>query len=149
MMHALAFKQCAFVIECLEEIKKYNDEWKQRRNYCLFKATDIMRWLKAGTVPVRGNPNNEGEQEKFDVEEGSEEKQPIRQSTKGGTTGIAPRPDLGLPPSDEDDDEKKESESDEDSDEKPKHSSKRPAEPSKPSNNRGVREIIIKFMKIS
>jgi len=33
MLHALAFKQCAFVIECLEEIKKYNDEWTERRKY--------------------------------------------------------------------------------------------------------------------
>ena len=130
MLHAFAFKQCAFVIECLEEIKKYDDEWKQRRDYCLFKATDIMRWLKAGTVPVRGNPNNSSDQEKFDVEEGNEERPVIRQSTKGGSGGkseLTPQPNLGLPSSDEDE---KQSES-EDSDEKPKASTKKPAEPSK------------------
>ena len=130
MLHALAFKQCAFVIECLEDIKKYDDEWKQRRDYCLFKATDIMRWLKAGTVPVRGNPNNSADQEKFDVEEGNEERPVIRQSTKGGSGGkseLTTQPNLGLPSSDEDE---KKSES-EDSDEKPKASTKRPAEPSK------------------
>lgn len=129
MMHALAFKQCAFVIECLEEIKKYTEEWKQRRNYCLFKATDIMKWLKAGTVPVRGNPNNEADQEKFDVDEGNDDRPVIRQSTKGGSGGkseITPQPNLGLPSSDDEEEQKYvEKDESEDSDEKPKKSSKR------------------------
>ena len=55
--HALGFKQVAFLIESLEAIENpLEDKWVERRKYCLFKAGDIVKNLKAGVQPKRGNP---------------------------------------------------------------------------------------------
>lgn len=36
----------------------YTDEWEERRKYCVFKAGTILKALKAGEQPPRGNPND-------------------------------------------------------------------------------------------
>ena len=36
----------------------YDDEWEQKRKYCVFKAGNILKCIKAGTEPARGNPND-------------------------------------------------------------------------------------------
>ena len=66
MMHALVFKQVSFLIESLDVIKEdgIGAEWTERRKYCLWKAGDIIKNLKAGVQPRRGNPNvDSGERE--------------------------------------------------------------------------------------
>lgn len=75
-----------------------------------------MKSLKAGIVPKRGNPNNPEDQEGFDTNEGEDEKQPVRKSTKGGSgyPTLGPAPNLGLPS--DDDEEEKKSEKRDDSD---------------------------------
>lgn len=72
-----------------------------------------MKSLKAGIVPKRGNPNNPEDQEGFDTNEGEDEKQPVRKSTKGGSgyPTLGPAPNLGLP-SDDDEEESKSDKSD-------------------------------------
>jgi hypothetical protein len=36
----------------------YDDSWEQRRKYCVFKAGQINKAVKAGQQPPRGNPND-------------------------------------------------------------------------------------------
>ena len=36
----------------------YTDDWEQKRKYCVFKAGNILKCIKAGTEPARGNPND-------------------------------------------------------------------------------------------
>ena len=33
-----------------------DEKWEERRKYCLFKAGDIVKNLRAGVQPSRGNP---------------------------------------------------------------------------------------------
>jgi len=133
MLHALAFKQWAFVIECLEEIKLYDEEWQERRKYCLFKAGDIMKWLKSGTTPKRGNPNAEDE-DGYSLNEGDGiSSQPARKSTKGGGSAypsLGPQPDLGIPDA-VSNEESKSAGSSSDNDESGSDSSDEPSPPPK------------------
>jgi|TARA_B110000285_G_scaffold192718_1_gene221275 hypothetical protein len=36
----------------------YDDEWDKKRKYCVFKAGNILKCMKNGTEPPRGNPND-------------------------------------------------------------------------------------------
>ena len=36
----------------------YDEGWEEKRKYCVFKAGSIMKALKAGEQPPRGNPND-------------------------------------------------------------------------------------------
>jgi len=36
----------------------YDDGWEEKRKYCVFKAGTILKSLKAGQQPPRGNPND-------------------------------------------------------------------------------------------
>lgn len=40
------------------------DEWQQRRKYCAYKAGSILKALKNGEKPERGNPFAPPEEEK-------------------------------------------------------------------------------------
>jgi hypothetical protein len=36
----------------------YDDVWEERRKYCVFKAGTILKAIKSGQQPPRGNPND-------------------------------------------------------------------------------------------
>lgn len=36
----------------------YDDEWEKRRKYCVYKAGTILKAIKNGEEPFRGNPND-------------------------------------------------------------------------------------------
>lgn len=36
----------------------FDDGWEEKRKYCVFKAGTILKALKAGQQPPRGNPND-------------------------------------------------------------------------------------------
>ena len=40
------------------------EDWKEKRKYCVYKAGTIMKHLKEGTDPPRGNPFAPEEEEK-------------------------------------------------------------------------------------
>lgn len=45
-----------------------SEEWEQRRKYCVYKAGTIMKCLKSGEVPPRGNPFEPEETKNPEVE---------------------------------------------------------------------------------
>ena len=44
------------VLTLVTEGSVLSEEWEDRRKYCIYKAGTIMKCLKAGTEPERGNP---------------------------------------------------------------------------------------------
>ena len=54
--HAVAFKRAGDFIQILSLFGALTPEWEERRKYTVYKAGTIMKALKAGEVPVRGNP---------------------------------------------------------------------------------------------
>jgi hypothetical protein len=36
----------------------YDDAWEEKRKYCVFKAGTILKAIKNGQEPARGNPND-------------------------------------------------------------------------------------------
>ena len=66
--NAQDFNTASHFIMLLSSFGNAYDEgnWEEKRSYCVFKAGSIMKALKAGTQPARGNPNdpeNTGERE--------------------------------------------------------------------------------------
>ena len=41
-----------------------DSEWKEREKYCKYKAGTILKFLKSGEIPQRGNPFAPPEEEK-------------------------------------------------------------------------------------
>ena len=57
--NAIAFKRAGdfiMVLTLFQADKMLTEEWQKRQKYCVYKAGTIMKSLKAGEVPVRGNP---------------------------------------------------------------------------------------------
>jgi vacuolar protein sorting-associated protein VTA1 len=55
-VHALGFKRCADFIQILTMFNPLEQEWQERAKFCNFKAGIILKCLKNGEVPPRGNP---------------------------------------------------------------------------------------------
>jgi len=53
---AVAFKRAADFITVMTLFPPLSEEWQERRKFSLYKAGMIMKCLKAGEVPPRGNP---------------------------------------------------------------------------------------------
>ena len=54
--HAVDFKRCADFIQLLSLFGSLEEEWKEREKYCKYKAGTILKALKNGEQPPRGNP---------------------------------------------------------------------------------------------
>jgi hypothetical protein len=54
--NALDFKRCSDFIALLSMFGEMDPEWKEREKYCKYKAGTILKCLKNGEVPQRGNP---------------------------------------------------------------------------------------------
>ena len=54
--HALSFKRCSDFIQILTMFGELEPEWAERAKYCNFKAGIILKALKNGEEPPRGNP---------------------------------------------------------------------------------------------
>jgi len=54
--HALDFKRCSDFIAILTMFGPLEPEWEERDKYCKFKAGIILKCLKSGEEPPRGNP---------------------------------------------------------------------------------------------
>ena len=66
--NAKDFNTCSHFIMLLSVFGDAYDEgeWEEKRKYCVFKAGSIMKALKAGEQPPRGNPSdptNDGQRE--------------------------------------------------------------------------------------
>lgn len=61
--HALSFKRCADFIQILSLFGAMEPEWQERAKYCNFKAGIILKCLKTGEEPPRGNPFSQEEEE--------------------------------------------------------------------------------------
>jgi vacuolar protein sorting-associated protein VTA1 len=61
--HALSFKRCADFIQILTMFGPIPEEWAERLKYCNFKAGIILKCLKTGEEPPRGNPFVKEEEE--------------------------------------------------------------------------------------
>lgn len=71
--NALDFKRCGDFIELLTLFGELEPEWKEREKYCKYKAATILKCLKNGEEPPRGNPFAKEEnqvQPSMDVDEG-------------------------------------------------------------------------------
>jgi hypothetical protein len=56
---AIDFNRCSHFIMLLSVFDDTFDEaWEEKRKYCVFKAGMILKALKAGQQPTRGNPND-------------------------------------------------------------------------------------------
>lgn len=63
--NAIDFKRTGDFIALLELFDgAMTPEWAERKKYCIFKAGTILKALKAGIQPERGNPNDPPEEEK-------------------------------------------------------------------------------------
>ena len=63
------FKRCKDFIELLDLFENcVTDEWNERKRYCVYKAGTIMKALKNGEQPERGNPFAPPEEEKKEEE---------------------------------------------------------------------------------
>jgi hypothetical protein len=58
--NAKDFNTCSHFIMLISLFGTAYDEgeWEEKRKYCVFKAGSIMKALKAGEQPPRGNPND-------------------------------------------------------------------------------------------
>ena len=54
--NALDFKRCGDFIEILTQFGELEPEWEERAKYCKYKAGTILKCLKNGEEPPRGNP---------------------------------------------------------------------------------------------
>ena len=61
--HALSFKRCGDFIEILTMFGQMEPEWQERAKYCKYKAGTILKCLKNGEEPPRGNPFAQEEEE--------------------------------------------------------------------------------------
>lgn len=55
-LHAVEFNRTAHFIQLLTCFGALEDEWKEREKYCKYKAGTILKALKEGKQPERGNP---------------------------------------------------------------------------------------------
>mmetsp|Transcript_14949 Transcript_14949/g.10850 ORF Transcript_14949/g.10850 Transcript_14949/m.10850 type:complete len:159 (-) Transcript_14949:494-970(-) len=68
-VHAMDFKRCGDFIALLTSFGELSSEWKEREKYCKYKAGTILKALKNGEEPPRGNPFAPQEEEKKEEEE--------------------------------------------------------------------------------
>ena len=54
--HAVAFNHSKNFIQVLQIWGNLSEEWQKRLDYCKYKAGTILKCLKEGTEPPRGNP---------------------------------------------------------------------------------------------
>ena len=54
--HAVDFKKCSDFIQILSIFGPIEAEWLERDKYCKYKAGNILKCLKSGEEPKRGNP---------------------------------------------------------------------------------------------
>lgn len=54
--NAMDFKRCADFIALLTLFGELEEEWKEREKYCKYKAGTILKAIKSGQEPPRGNP---------------------------------------------------------------------------------------------
>ena len=54
--HAIDFKKCSDLIVILTMFGPMEQEWQEREKYCKFKAGIILKCIKSGEEPPRGNP---------------------------------------------------------------------------------------------
>lgn len=54
--NAIDFKRCADFIQLLTIFGELDADWKEREKYCKYKAATIVKCLKSGEEPQRGNP---------------------------------------------------------------------------------------------
>jgi len=54
--HAISFKKCGDFIEIMSLFGPMEQEWEEKLKYCKFKAGTILKCLKNGEEPPRGNP---------------------------------------------------------------------------------------------
>ena len=67
--NAMDFKRTKDFIELLELFDDaMTEEWQERRKYCVYKAGTIMKALKNGEQPERGNPFAPEEEKKQEEE---------------------------------------------------------------------------------
>lgn len=83
-VQAVAFKRAGDFIQVLTLFGELTPEWENRKKYCVYKAGTIMKALKAGEVPERGNP--------FEPEEAKEVPLDGKGSQVGVTNMVEPVP---------------------------------------------------------
>ena len=81
--NAMDFKRTGDFIMILSLFGEMDQEWADRKKYCTYKAGTIMKALKAGEQPPRGNP--------FAPEEEKKEEDPMAEESKE-TAGCNPNP---------------------------------------------------------
>jgi len=78
-LHAVQFNAVGNFIEILKIFGRLDDLWEERRRFCKYKATSILKCLKKGKNPPRGKPSNCDKllKELFENPEPEEEKHSI------------------------------------------------------------------------
>ena len=102
--NAMDFKRCTDFIQLLTLFGALEPEWAERDKYCKYKAGTILKALKNGEQPPRGNPfappeEEEKKQEEVNMENITLEEQPtsINPPASGGNPYGEPKPHF-LPP---------------------------------------------------
>lgn len=65
------FKRCSDFIALLTCFGALESEWQEREKYCKYKAATILKALKNGEQPPRGNPFAPDEEVKPDESDAS------------------------------------------------------------------------------
>ena len=91
--NAMDFKRAGDFIQILSLFPDaWSDEWQEKKKYCVFKAGSIMKALKQGVQPERGNPFAPEEEKKDDVPDESG----AAQVNPSAATDMMPNMDPGL-----------------------------------------------------
>ena len=87
--NAVDFKRAGDFIAVLTLFDaELSQEWANRRKYCVYKAGTIMKALKAGEQPPRGNP--------FEPEEEKKEEEPLPEAGGDEEVKEAPQESSGI-----------------------------------------------------
>ena len=85
--NAMEFKRAGDFIQILSMFGEvYTDDWQEKKKYCIYKAGTIMKALKNGEQPERGNPFAPEEEKKDDPQN---DPQNMAQDTGAGASAAA------------------------------------------------------------
>lgn len=85
------FNRCSHFIMLLTLFDEaFDDGWEEKKKYCVFKAGTIMKALKSGEQPPRGNPNDP--EETGERKDSLVNKPPPEEEKIGGIPPVSPPP---------------------------------------------------------
>ena len=69
---AQKFLVCSYFIEAMNVFEEIPPDWEEKRLYCKWKASDILKCIKQGIKPKSGGPNEHADEEPQEPQEPQE-----------------------------------------------------------------------------